>query len=101
LFNSIGPLLLLPGTYVVGAFYADDNPDAFRFLADAETIPGVTYIGGRGEVGPFTFPFGAAAATNDGIFGPNLLADPAAIPGPLSLVLLGLGSLGVGARRWL
>jgi hypothetical protein len=87
------PLLLAPGSYIIGAFY-NSVADSFIFRANAvSTAPVITYTGGR-------FAFGNAFPSSDqnnnpnSYFGPNFqFTIPPSVPDASSswtLLLLGL-----------
>jgi hypothetical protein len=84
LFESITPLLIDPGDYVVGVYYASDSPEdrgAVDFVDNATRIQhtlanGLTYGGYRfSSQGPYP---GGGHPTDDGFFGPNLLLSSSA-----------------------
>jgi len=111
--TPITPLALLPGDYVVGAFYAKNSPDWFMFIRNAtpspypgtvSTLPGVTFdeprsLGGSSLVFPTDCCVTIATA---GFFGPNLFtvaAPPVPEPETYAMLMAGLGLLGFIARR--
>ncbi len=108
LFESTTPVLIVPGEYVIGVYYASDSPQdrgMFDFVDNATrlqhtTAGGITYGGYRfnnGGIHP-----GGSHPTDDGYFGPNLLV--VAVPEPsviwlLSSALLARAVLGPGRHR--
>ncbi len=92
-FNSISPLTLLPGSYVVGATILSGDVDLQQFNSVATMFPAATFIQARNVGGSsLTFP-NPSSVHNDGVFGPNLQvtgvpessAGLAAIAGALTL----------------
>jgi hypothetical protein len=100
LFESIAPLTLAPGSYVIGASQpiSTDNDALF---ATAVTIPEVTYVRSRLGVGLGSFP-SILDGAEDGRFGPNLRTG-AAVPTPepslLALFATGLAMVGLARSR--
>jgi hypothetical protein len=102
LFESIAPVTLGVGDYVLGALYSpNDSGDPSRALANAITIPQITFGQARlgGPTATLDFPTLLRPAFNDGFFGPNL--QVAAVPEPVTLLLLpaGIGLLALHRRR--
>jgi hypothetical protein len=98
LFNDIPDLVLLPGTYVLGATFLDNDPDQARLEAAATTISTITFIQARQRTSTssLTFPDEPIGLVNDGVFGPNLQV---AVPEPTTMFLIGSGLLGLAGFR--
>ena len=100
--ESIAPLTLTPGRYVVGLTFFDETPLA-QFDTLFTTIPEVTYVEARtsdlGQDGGLSFP--DITLDIEGIFGPTLLAVVQPLPEPATLAIFGFGlaGLGLAARR--
>ena len=104
-FTFFGSTLGATGTFAI---------DLGNFVTtDGSTIASVTYSSGNLLAGDFTSVIwdgtnalftGTTAADFDAIGGQsvvfNVAMEPAAIPEPATLTLLGLGLAGIGARRW-
>ncbi len=108
--TPITPLVLLPGDYVVGAFYAANDADFIMFEnpntapGTVSTLPGVTFGQSRFALGSsLMFPSGNNSFVTAGYFGPNLFTVVAAPPVPepktYAMLMAGLGLLGLIARR--
>jgi hypothetical protein len=96
LVQSIGPVVLGPGTYAIGGlFYGGDSLDAFVARGAASTIPQISFVGNA--LSPsFGMPSSFVPDLDDGFFGVSLTAEP--VPEPSTLLLLGAGLLVVGRR---
>jgi hypothetical protein len=98
LFNDIPDLVLLPGTYVLGATFLDNDPDQARLEATATTISSITFVQARQRTftSSLAFPDEPIGVVNDGVFGPNL---EVAVPEPTTMLLVGSGLLGLAGFR--
>jgi hypothetical protein len=99
LFNTITPLTLNPGSYVIGAQYAQTDPDQIRALTTATTISQITFEHER-DIGSssLAFPTNSFPSFDAGIFGPNLLTT--AVPEPSSAIIAVFDAVGVIAYGW-
>jgi hypothetical protein len=97
LFSFISPVLLTPGTYVVGDY--SNKADKVLTGPTITTLPGVTFQGGREVGGPgLEFPKNGPLPGIPRYIGPDLLV----VPEPSTITLLGIGMvslLGYGWRR--
>ena len=91
LFNSIAPLTLPAGTYVVGATIAATDPDLLRQQTLAATAPGVTFVQAMDVGSPTLLYPSPAPVFNDGLFGPNIQIS--AVPEPATFALFGLSAV--------
>ena len=81
LFQSIAPVLLLPGTYVTGAFYPSSvNADTAMALATITTVPQISFLHSRGsQEGVFAEP-GVFGGAEPGVFGADIRIAAATVP---------------------
>jgi len=105
LFESISPVVLTPGSYVIAAFYLPgDTGDMLRINTAAPSlIPQITLTHALAQlpIGSLTFPTIVAGSNEPGLFGANFQVEAQAVPEPASLTLLamGLGTLFAFRRR--
>jgi len=78
-FETISPVVLSPGSYVIGGTYLTSDPDLVRYFATATTRPEISFVTERecsGGCFGLTFP-DSTSGIDDGVFGPNLrISDP-------------------------
>ncbi len=105
LFNTIAPIELTLGQYVIGATFAGGDPDHFIYNGFGtpvvvSTASEVSFLGGRLiEGAALTYPT-IAPPQNPGYFGPNFLIQDLSVPEPSSLCLAGLCSAIMGVYGW-
>jgi hypothetical protein len=96
LFESVQPITLTPGDYLIGNVFLDSAPIA-QTSAPFLTIPQITLLGGAegtsnagltAPLGSFSFP----------IFGPTLQVTSTPEPGAVSMLGLGLALIGLRYR---
>lgn len=92
LFADIQALTLEAGSYVIGAFYSDNDRDLVVAAAQGlATAPGLAYVSSLASNGSSLDKPGAYGLVQPGIFGPNLrVATPSNVPEPMSLALVSL-----------
>ena len=102
LFNSIAPVLLAPGTYVVGAYYAT-GADFVMANATITTAPQITFAASRASSNGVPAEPGVYGLVEPGVFGPGIeIQSVSSVPDHGStLALLCMSVAGLLAwRRW-
>ncbi len=102
LFNSIAPVLLLPGTYVTGAFYAT-RADQVMANATITTVPEVSFAASRASNDAGFAEPGVYGLVQPGVFGPNfsIVTGVSSVPdegNTFALLMIGAAGLLVFRR---
>jgi hypothetical protein len=97
-YESIAPVTLGPGTYLIGAEIKAPFLDFYAtFATSITTAPEITHLGDARNASGGGFSSPGIVTTNEGRFGPNFQFNVNSVPEPGSLTLLGLGSMSFAA----
>jgi hypothetical protein len=100
LFQGVAPILLLPGTYVTGAFFTNANSDSVMANATIVTVPQISFLASRASAGASFAEPGVYGLVEPGVFAANVrVQTAAAVPEPASLLLFGSGLATLITRR--
>jgi Domain of unknown function (DUF4082)/PEP-CTERM motif len=100
LFADIAPIVLAPGTYVTGGFFAT-SADSVMANATISTVPQISFLASRASTeGAFAEP-GVYGLVEPGVFAADIRVQTpaAAVPEPASLFLTGTGLAFLVRRR--
>ena len=99
-FGSISSLVIGPGTYSLGAVFADgSDPNFFGGDGVLTSLAGVTFLAsGYASGGTLAFP-GSEGTGSPAYIGPNALIGSVPEPATWALMILGFGGVGVAMRR--
>jgi len=100
LFNSIAPVVLVPGTYLTGGFFAT-SADSVMANATITTVPQISFLHSRASTEGSFGPPGVYGLVEPGVFAANVRVQgpAAAVPEPASMLLLGSGLATLAIRR--
>jgi hypothetical protein len=101
-FETVAPLVLVPGDYTIGGYANVASTDIFDFADPSTvTIGGLTFgehLYTRGD--SLTMPASPPSYPGAGYFGPDFMASPIPTPEPAFWLLLSVCSIGfLGASR--
>lgn len=101
--DLLTPVVLTPGSYLIGAFYSG-SADDYLFTLNSNIASRITSLSGISVTGGRSSPGGALTSPGPGnfaYFGPSfqVAEPPTAAPVPATAALLALGLAGMGAAR--